>query len=108
MSTDNPIRRRRRILWQNVLTVVSAAILISAEVFGAAFAGSWALENLSGLGGYIVSIFASLLSVFGISLHPSASAGVRLLEVVFFIIGLVIVAQFVRAANRIEPFTTAE
>ena len=40
----------RRILWQNVLTVVSAAILIGAEVFGAAFAGSWAIANLLALG----------------------------------------------------------
>ncbi len=36
----------RRIIWQNVLTVVSAAILISAEVFGAAFAGGWAVASL--------------------------------------------------------------
>jgi hypothetical protein len=40
----------RRILWKNVLTVVSAAILIGAEVFGAAFAGSWAIATLLGLG----------------------------------------------------------
>ena len=32
----------RRIHWQNVTTVLSAAILIAAEVFGAAFAGGWA------------------------------------------------------------------
>src|SRR6516165_6371225 len=42
-------QRPRRIAWQNVLTVVSAAILISAEVFGAAFAGSWAIANLFAL-----------------------------------------------------------
>ena len=36
---------RRRINWQNVLTVVSAAILIGAEVFGAAFAGGWAVAS---------------------------------------------------------------
>ena len=42
--------RPRRILWQNVSTVLSAAILIGAEVFGAAFAGGWALANLFGLG----------------------------------------------------------
>jgi hypothetical protein len=40
-TTTTP--RRRRILWKNVLTVVSAAILIGAEVFGATFAGSWAI-----------------------------------------------------------------
>ena len=43
---DPAPQRPRRILWQNVLTVVSAAILISAEVFGAAFAGSWAIANV--------------------------------------------------------------
>ena len=43
---------RRRILWQNVSTVLSAAILISAEVFGAAFAGGWALANLLGIGDF--------------------------------------------------------
>ena len=37
-----------RILWLNVMTVISAAILIGAEVFGAAFAGSWAIANLFG------------------------------------------------------------
>ena len=42
-STKGP----RRISWQNVSTVLSAAILISAEVFGAAFAGGWALANLA-------------------------------------------------------------
>jgi hypothetical protein len=42
----------RRIKWQNVSTVLSAAILIGAEVFGAAFAGGWALANLLSLGDY--------------------------------------------------------
>ena len=42
----------RRIVWLNVITVVSAAILIGAEVFGAAFAGSWALATLFDLGGF--------------------------------------------------------
>ena len=40
----------RKINWLNTMTVVSAAILIGAEVFGAAFAGSWAIANLFGLG----------------------------------------------------------
>jgi hypothetical protein len=43
---------RRRILWQNVSTVMSAAVLISAEVFGAAFAGGWALANVLGIGDF--------------------------------------------------------
>ena len=41
---DNP-HGDRRIAWQNVLTVFSAAILLGAEVFGAAFAGGWAVAR---------------------------------------------------------------
>ena len=80
---DTPIQRPKRIKWLNVLTVVSAAILISAEVFGAAFAGSWAI--------------ASLLSV--------GAFGARILDGVFVLCGIVVMVQFVRAAQRVEPFT---
>jgi hypothetical protein len=80
-STKGP----RRILWQNVSTVVSAAILISAEVFGAAFAGGWAVANLIGLGDY----------------------GVYALQILFFLVGLFVMANFVRNAMRIEPFTAS-
>ena len=69
-----------RINWLNVITVVSAAILIGAEVFGAAFAGSWALATLFDLGGF----------------------GARVLDVVFVLCGLAVMAQFIRAAHRIE------
>jgi hypothetical protein len=73
----------RRIVWLNVVTVISAAILIGAEVFGAAFAGSWALATLFDLGGI----------------------GQRILDGVFVLCGIAIMVQFVRAAHRIEPFT---
>src|SRR3569833_2427465 len=73
----------RRIAWQNVLTVLSAAILIGAEVFGAAFAASWALATLFDLGGI----------------------GARVLDDVFVICGVMVLAQFIRNAHRIEPFT---
>ena len=76
-------RRPRRILWQNVLTVVSAAILISAEVFGAAFAGSWAVASLFALG----------------------TLGARVLDVIFMLCGIAVMVQFLRAAHRVEPFT---
>ena len=82
-STPGPAPRGRRILWLNVLTVVSAAILIGAEVFGAAFAGSWAFATLFELG----ATFA------------------RILDAIFLLIGLLIMIQFVRFAHRIEPFT---
>ncbi len=48
---ENP-NGNRRIAWQNVLTVFSAAILIGAEVFGAAFAGGWAVASYLDLGPY--------------------------------------------------------
>ncbi len=73
----------RTIVWLNVLTVVSAAILIGAEVFGAAFAGSWALATLLDLG----------------------TIGQRILDAVFVLCGIAIMAQFIRHAHRIEPFT---
>jgi hypothetical protein len=83
MSDTSSIQRPRRILWQNVLTVVSAAILISAEVFGAAFAGSWAIASLMGLG----------------------AIGAHILDALFMLCGLAVMVQFLRAAHRVEPFT---
>jgi len=76
----------RRIVWQNVTTVISAAILIGAEVFGAAFAGSWAIATLLDLG----------------------SLGQRVLDGVFVLCGIAIMAQFILHAHRIEPFTARE
>ena len=81
MDNTTP-QRRRRILWPNVLTVFSAAILISAEVFGAAFAGSWALANLFALG----------------------TLGARVLDGLFILCGIAVMVQFVRAAHHVEPF----
>ena len=72
----------RRINWTNVITVLSAAILISAEVFGAAFAGGWAVAVLFHLGDY----------------------GVYILQALFFVAGAAVMIGFVRNAKRIEPF----
>jgi hypothetical protein len=77
-------RRPRRIRWQNVLTVISAAILIGAEVFGAAFAGSWAIASLFALG----------------------TLGARILDGLLMLCGIAVMVQFVRYAHRVEPFTT--
>jgi len=52
-------------------------------VFGAAFAGSWALATLFDLG----------------------TTGQRIFDVTFALIGLVVMTQFVRFASRVEPFT---
>ena len=104
MST--PLSRDRRIAWQNVLTVASAAILIGAEVFGAAFAGGWAVENLTGLGSFIIGTVHSIVSLFGVDLSIGASAGAILLQAVFFVVGVIVMAAFLRTAQRVEPFTT--
>jgi len=73
----------RRIVWLHVLTVMSVTILIGAEVFGAAFAGSWAVATLFSLG----------------------HVGARALDIFFMLCGVAIMVQFVRAAHKIEPFT---
>jgi hypothetical protein len=84
-ATGTP-RGSRRINWINVSTVLSAAILISAEVFGAAFAGGWAFGNLFGLGDY----------------------GTYGLQILFFALGLAVMIAFIRAGMRIEPFTARQ
>ena len=73
----------RRIAWQNVLTVLSAAILIGAEVFGAAFAGGWAVASYLDLG----------------------DTGVPIMQGIFFLCGIAVMISFVRNAQRVEPFT---
>ena len=74
---------QRRIAWQNVLTVISAAILIGAEVFGAAFAGGWALAILFGL----------------------SDQGAHILQAALFALGVLVMTAFIRGAQRVEPFT---
>jgi hypothetical protein len=84
MSQTPTISGERRILWQNVLTVVSAAILIGAEVFGAAFAGGWAVASLMDWG----------------------VVGEHILQGIFFIAGVAAMVAFMRNAWRVEPFVT--
>jgi hypothetical protein len=71
-----------RIAWRNVTTVLSAAVLIGVEVFGAAFAGGWALASLFGYGEY--APYAQLLLFLG---------------------GVAVMASFIRNAVKVEPFT---
>jgi hypothetical protein len=80
------LSKDRRIVWIHVLTVVSAAILIGAEVFGAAFAAGWAFANLFSLGEY----------------------GVHILQAVFFILGVGVMISFLRNAQKVEPFTRVD
>jgi hypothetical protein len=83
MSTQAPSTASRQIVWPSVITVISAAILIGAEVFGAAFAGGWALAILFGLD--------------DVSAH--------ILQAVLFGLGVLVMVAFIRAAQRVEPFT---
>ena len=82
MSTQPSPTRARQIVWPSVVTVLSAAILIGAEVFGAAFAGGWALAILFGLD----------------------NTGTHILQAVLFALGVFVMAAFIRAAQRVEPF----
>jgi hypothetical protein len=82
-AKTTPPASGNRIVWMNVMTVASAAILIGAEVFGAAFAASWALVNLFGFDETVR----------------------RVLDVAFLALGAYIMYKFVRFAQKVEPFS---
>ena len=82
MNAQTSPTAARQIYWPSVITVISAAILIGAEVFGAAFAGGWALAILFGLD----------------------DVGAHILQAILFGLGVVIMVAFIRAAQRVEPF----
>jgi hypothetical protein len=86
VAGESVMAQGSRINWLNVVTVISAAILIGAEVFGAAFAGAWAIATLFELG----------------------DLGARILNIALVLCGIVIMVQFVRNAHLIEPFTMRE
>ncbi len=81
--TSQTTNERREIAWPSIITVLSAAILIGAEVFGAAFAGGWALAILFGLDETMSHV----------------------LQAVLFVIGVVVMIGFIRGAQKVEPFT---
>jgi hypothetical protein len=79
---NEAVRRPRRIIWANVITVVSAAILIGTVTIGTGFATGWAIAGLLGLG------------------YAPAWA----LQTFFVAAAAAIVYAFVRGAMRVEPF----
>ena len=91
MSTQTSSTSSRQIIWRNVVTVVSAAILIGAEVFGAAFAGGWAL--------------AILVPPDALFLPFTQETWAHVVQAVLFGVGVLIMVAFVRGAQRVEPFT---
>jgi hypothetical protein len=80
--SSQPSRTSRQIVWPTVVTVISAAILIGAEVFGAAFAGGWALAIIFDLG----------------------DQGAHILQALLFAVGVFVMIAFIRNAQRVEPF----
>ena len=82
MERSSLAAEQKGLRWDNLLTIVSVMILIGAEVFGAAFAGGWALAILLGLD----------------------DTAAHILQAVLFGIGVLIMVAFIRAAQRIEPF----
>ena len=75
------VKKPAKINWTNLITIVSAAILIGVEVIGIGLATGWALAALFGFG---KTIEAMLMGVFALG------AGV-------------FTWSFVRNAARIEP-----
>lgn len=68
--------------WTNIITVISAAILIGTEIVGAGFATGWAIAGLFGLG----------------------AIGAYVLQALFGILACFIIFKFVHRAAKIEPF----
>src|SRR5258708_39150178 len=83
MSLQPTPTAARQIAWPSVITVLSAAILIGAEVFGAASAGGWALAILFGLD----------------------NTGAHILQAGLFALGVPSMIAVIPAAQRVEPFT---
>ncbi|HEY7458036.1 MAG TPA: hypothetical protein VH765_04715 [Xanthobacteraceae bacterium] len=71
-----------QIIWSNVITVVSAAVLIGTITTGTGFATGWAIAGLLGFG----------------------DAAAYALETLFLVAAVLIVYAFVRSAIRVEPF----
>ena len=90
MSPESSSTASGQIVWSSVITVISAAILIGAEVFGAAFAGGWAL--------------AIVLPPETFWLSISQDTWAHVLQAVLFAVGVLVMVAFVRAAQRVEPF----
>jgi hypothetical protein len=75
-------RRPARILWANVVTVLSAAVLIGTVIVGTGFATGWAIAGMLGL----------------------EEVGTTIVEALFVAAATAVVIAFVRYAMRIEPF----
>lgn len=75
------VQKPLRILWANLITVASAAILIGAMVVGLGIATGWAIAGMLGLG----------------------DTGTTVIEVLFVCLAVVVIVAFWRLATSIEP-----
>ncbi len=90
MSSEPSSNASSRIVWPSVITVISAAILIGAEVFGAAFAGGWAIAIIMPP------------ETFGLSISQDTWA--HILQAILFAAGVFVMITFIRTAQQVEPF----
>jgi hypothetical protein len=67
--------------WPSLITIVSAAILIGTELFGAAWASGWALAGFFQLGPTLEIVLQALLGL----------------------LALFVIIVFLRQAIRVEP-----
>ena len=79
---NDATQKSGRILWANVVTVVSAATLIGTVIVGAGLATGWAIAGMLGVEG----------------------VGAYFVEALFIAAAAAVVVAFVRSASRIEPF----
>jgi hypothetical protein len=91
MNAQTSSTAPRQIIWRSVITVISAAILIGAEVFGAAFAGGWALAIVMPPETFYLSI--------------PHETWAHVLQAILFAIGVFVMVVFFRTAQSVEPFT---
>jgi hypothetical protein len=75
-----------RVNWLNLVTVVSAGILLGTIVIALGLATGWALAGLFSLG----------------------DIGAYVLQAIFTLIGLAGIAAFLRSAARVEPIFEPE
>ena len=74
-------KKQGRIIWPNLITVVSLAILIGTMIVGLGLATGWAIAGMLGLG----------------------EIGSMILVVLFVGVALVGIVAFWRIATRVEP-----
>jgi hypothetical protein len=77
----NATRKPGRINWTNLVTVVSAAILIGTMIVGLGLATGWAIAGALGLG----------------------EIGTYVIEALFVAVAAVVIVAFWRTASRVEP-----